>query len=238
MANFNTHITIAAAGAGLASTALFKAGYASAPEALVLTLAGTIGGILPDVDLKYSYPSKIIFSVLGTLIGLLAVFSVQRDVSVVELWVFGLLVFAVIRYLLWGVFHKLTVHRGAIHSVAAGVFFSLATINLSYHILGHDAAFAWFLGFFIFYGFLIHLILDELYSVDFMNHRVKRSFGTALKIVDLRKLPNSCLIVGLSVFLWFLAPESEAFVEALLNPTNRDFFRDDFLPRFEQGFLY
>jgi len=201
-----------------------------APEALVLTLAGTIGGILPDVDLKYSYPSKIIFSFLGVFSALLAVFSVQRDVSVVELWVFGLLVFFSIRYLLWGIFHRLTTHRGALHSVAAGLLFLCLTTNLSFHILGHSTIFSWFLGVFVFYGFLIHLILDEAYSVDFMNHRVKRSFGTALKVVDLDKFRNSLLIVMMTVFLWYLAPETGSFFGVVSDMQSIDFFKERFLP--------
>jgi hypothetical protein len=30
-------------------------------------------------------------------------------------------------------------------------------------------------------GYLTHLVLDEFYSVDLFNRKIKRSFGTALK---------------------------------------------------------
>lgn len=36
------------------------------------------------------------------------------------------------------------------------------------------------------FGFVIHLLLDELSSVDLLNRRIKRSFGSALKIISLK----------------------------------------------------
>lgn len=231
MANFQTHVTVAAAGSGLVSTVAFKASLVGAPEALVLTLAGIIGGILPDIDLKYSYPSKIIFSFLGLLSALLSVFSLSSVWSVLELWVFGLLVFLTLRYPLWSIFHKLTVHRGAIHSVAAGVLFLFLTAVLSFHILGHSPFFAWMLSFFVFFGFILHLVLDEAYSVDFMNRRVKRSFGSALKILDFGKFANSCFILVLSFFLWQVSPD---FSDVLLafDRTSLDEIKNTLLPEY------
>ena len=43
----------------------------------------------------------------------------------------------------------------------------------------------------MFVGFLTHLILDEMYSVDVYDTRIKASFGTALKFYDGKRLGES-----------------------------------------------
>lgn len=235
MANFTTHVAVAAASSGAASTTALKAGLIAVPEALILTLLGIIGGVLPDIDLKYSHPSKIIFSFLGLLGGLLTVFSVTGQWSVVELWVLGGVVFFCVRYPLWYMFHRLTTHRGAIHSVVAGVFAGCASVVLSYHVLGHAAHLAWLVGIFVFWGFMIHLVLDEVYSVDFMNQRVKRSFGSALKLIDMDKRLNSAFIVFFALILSFCLPPLQAFLDILL--TGRMDFYGEFLPHYMKTFF-
>ncbi len=230
MANFNTHVVVAAASSGLASTVALKVGHVGASEALILTFAGTIGGILPDVDLKYSYPSRIIFSILGTFSALVAVFSTSVQYSILELWILGFVTFLAIRYPAWWIFHKLTVHRGAIHSLAAGLFSCFSACALAYHVLGVEAFFAWMFGCSVFFGFVIHLALDEIYSVDFMNHRTKRSFGSALKIIDFDKRRNSFLIVMATFFVWQITPDIELFWNELWRVQNLTLIQESFLP--------
>ncbi len=62
----------------------------------------------------------------------------------------------------------------------------VATAVLSAYALGQGPITAWMAGLFVFIGFLIHLILDEIYAVDFSGARLKRSFGSALKLFDLQ----------------------------------------------------
>jgi hypothetical protein len=47
----------------------------------------------------------------------------------------------------------------------------------------------------LFIGFLTHLVLDEIYSVDVMDVHIKKSFGTALKLVDTRNPAASSAMV-------------------------------------------
>jgi hypothetical protein len=65
---------------------------------------------------------------------------------------------------------------------------------------------SWLLGFFMTLGYLIHLVLDELFSVDFTGVRVRRSFGTALKPLDVNQLPASCLVLFITLVAWFWTP--------------------------------
>ena len=62
---------------------------------------------------------------------------------------------------------------------------------------------SWLLGTFMTLGYIVHLALDELYSVDFTGVRVRRSFGSALKIIDLHRLPASCLLIFIALVAWF-----------------------------------
>ena len=52
--------------------------------------------------------------------------------------------------------------------------------------LGAPLSFALLVAIFVFVGALTHLILDECYSVDLANNRLKASFGSAIKIIDIR----------------------------------------------------
>ena len=54
MANFNTHLAVASVGSGLCATVALAGHAAPNNYLLTLTLAGTIGGILPDIDLRGS----------------------------------------------------------------------------------------------------------------------------------------------------------------------------------------
>ncbi len=64
MANFPTHILVGTVVAGSLAT-LTLAADVIAPENLVaVTLAGALGSVLPDIDLKDSRPSRALFAAL------------------------------------------------------------------------------------------------------------------------------------------------------------------------------
>ncbi|UDV01733.1 hypothetical protein J8N69_08890 [Marinomonas profundi] len=76
-----------------------------------------------------------------------------------------------------------------------------------------EAKTAWGIGGFIFLGATIHLILDELYSIELSGMRIKRSFGTAMKLTDWGE-PLASLVLVLCCALgywlspsWWLEPE-------------------------------
>ena len=50
MANFNTHLIVASTASGLTATGLMGAGVAEPREVLLYFSAGTLGGLLPDLD--------------------------------------------------------------------------------------------------------------------------------------------------------------------------------------------
>lgn len=230
MANFHTHITYAAAGAGLLSVLCLQVGMVDQQDALFLALTGTIGGILPDVDLQRSYPSRIMFSLMGIFIAFLMIFSLENDLSIVELWMVGIGTFVLIRFPVWQLFHRYSTHRGSIHSLAVALLSALAAANLSFHLLNKDEFTAWLTAFFVFLGFILHLVLDEIYSVDFSNRRIKRSFGSALKLLDWNKPGKTALILALCLFFWFTAPDERSFIDTLISPQTYQIIMTRLLP--------
>ncbi len=206
MANFNTHISVAAIVSGLAATTLLKLGAISESEAVLVSFLGTLGGILPDIDLKYSHPSRIIFNFLGILASFVAVFALQETFSIVELWMTAVMVFLLMRFPVWLVFDKYTTHRGAVHSILTATMLLYLTTSFAFHVYHQTALFAWLCGFFMFFGFILHLLLDELYSVDFIGNRLKSSFGSALKVADFKQWMSSTIIAAFTVFFWLASP--------------------------------
>jgi hypothetical protein len=72
---------------------------------------------------------------------------------------------------------------------------------------------AWLAAGFMSIGFLTHLILDEIYSVDVMDTRIKASFGTALKLVDAKHWGHSAAMAAATVLAFMLTPPTKIFVE-------------------------
>ena len=217
MANFNTHITVAAAASGLMSVLYLQVGLVDKSEVALLALAGTCGGILPDVDLQSSYPSRILFSLMATLIAFASVTAMGNNFSVLELWLVAGLSFFIIRYPVWRFFHKYTRHRGSTHTVIAAFLSMFMTAIFMHHWLEYPPFIAWIVASFMLFGFLIHLLLDEIYSVDFSNRRIKRSFGTALKLWDSRKPVETLLLASFTLLMWYLSPDAQVFWDTFSN---------------------
>jgi len=206
MADFNTHVFTAAAVASFGATLCTKLLNLPVSAALLLTAGGTIGGVLPDIDLKYSLASKILFSVLGCIAAIAWMFARLGDFAVLELWFFAVAVFLLFRYPVWSLFHQFTVRRGSLHSIAAAIMFGMLTAVFGEHVLKTDSDISWLLAVFVVIGVLIHLTLDEIYSVDFVGVRIKRSFGSALKLVDFERWLASSLVLFVSLVAWFWTP--------------------------------
>ena len=213
MADFNTHVLIAAGVASIAATVTAKLLDLPADLAILFTACGAIGGVAPDIDLKYSWPSKILFSVLAAVAALTMVFTHLANYTVTELLLGAMGFFLVVRYPIWWIFHQFTVHRGALHSIAACFMFAIATAVVGEHFLSLAPANSWLLACFMFGGCITHLLLDEIYSVDFMGARIKRSFGSALKLIDSQRILASVAVLFTALLLWIWTPPIEPIIE-------------------------
>lgn len=206
MANFNTHLSIATAastGAALFAVNVHLIITADMPGLIFL---GALGGLLPDIDASNSRPVKLLFNVLALMgvAGALQVFKDSYAPYPLLLIVAG--TYLSIRHGLFALFNGLTEHRGVFHSLLAAVFFALLMTCISYHFLHWDVLHAWLNGIFIALGFIVHLLLDELYSVDLSNAKIKTSFGTALKLFNYNNMTASTLMTVFTLMLYWTAP--------------------------------
>jgi hypothetical protein len=64
-------------------------------------------------------------------------------------------------------------------------------------------------------GYLVHLGLDELYSVDVHNRRLKKSWGTALKLYDYHHPRNSAIMAAAVLALLLASPSPRPLVQAV-----------------------
>jgi hypothetical protein len=217
MADFNTHMVGAVMVSGTTATALMMT-HTFSPQALMAYFVlGIVGGILPDIDSDRSIPIRWAFNILGVVTGFCLVLYLGAYYSLVELVFLWSACFIGIRYGLFVLFTKFTVHRGLIHSIPAGVFFSLATVVLAVQVFGEAALSAWLCGTFVFLGFLTHLTLDEFFSVDLRGVSLKRSFGTALNFGSFRSPLATGLLYLLTAVLFYLAPPADGFLNFILD---------------------
>lgn len=215
MANFTTHIAIGTVVSGGLAT-LTLAADVVAPENLVaVTFAGVLGSVLPDIDLKDSRPSRAMFAGLAIFFSFAVLFNAATELSIAELWILWLGTLVIVRYGLHSIFHRISVHRGIWHSILAAVFVSVATAVVFRNLLGKPEGVSWLAAAFMFVGYVTHLTLDEVYSVDVMDTRVKSSFGTALKFFDRRHLGASLAMAGAVAAVVLVAPRPDTFVEGL-----------------------
>ena len=231
MANFNTHLAVASVGSGLCATVALAGHAAPNNYLLTLTLAGTIGGILPDIDLERAVPARMLFSVLGIVAAFIALFTLQEQHSIAELWLVWLGAYFITRFGVYKAFERRTHHRGIFHSILAGVFFMILTADIFSRVLGQPPAQAWLTGLFLFIGFLIHLALDEIYSVDVEGRTIKKSFGTALKLFDTHSLGASAVMAVALVAVLLASPPTKDFVEMVKPPVFFAFLKDRLLPK-------
>jgi hypothetical protein len=169
----------------------------------------------PDIDLKDSRPSRIMFSGLAVFFAFVVLFTVAGKYSVAEMLImwFGTLVF--VRYGAKTIFHKFSYHRGIWHSILAMVFSAFVTAAAFKHIIGRHDGVAWLAAAFMAAGFLTHLVLDELYSVDVGDVRIKQSFGTAVKFVDMKHWGQTAAMAGATALAFLVTPPTKPFVEGM-----------------------
>ncbi|MDN6276332.1 metal-dependent hydrolase [Psychrobacter sp.] len=218
MANFNTHLNVAFIASGTLGLTIYKAGLIGESGFLMCVALGTIGGLLPDLDSDNSTPIKIGFHVISLAFAFTLVIHWSHELNLFALFALWLAGYGFIRYVVFYVFTTMTVHRGVIHSVPYMAIMGLGLTCLSYYGLQLPLTTSWFYGLFLFSGAMVHLTLDELYSVDLTGMRVKRSSGTAMKFYQHKnKWWYLLLYVTLGLLLYF-APPFEAFWQTLLDP--------------------
>ncbi|WP_299312576.1 metal-dependent hydrolase [uncultured Halomonas sp.] len=207
MANFRTHLVVAAAGGAAIAHGGWQGGLWEVREALQVLALVTLGGILPDIDADRSKAIRLIFNLLAVPAVVAGALLLQGRLDTGGLLLACGAIYLGVRYLGARLFSRFTVHRGLWHSLLAAGLCGLVTAALSHRLFAQPDTLAWAHGVAVTLGFVIHLALDELYSVDLIDARIKRSFGTALKPFDWRSPGNSLvmLLAAVNLLPWLPA---------------------------------
>ena len=218
MANFNTHLNGAFAVSGIAALTIYKAGLIDDSGFLMCVALGTIGGLLPDLDSDNSTPIKLGFNLASFMFAFGLVMHWRDDLSLVALIALWLAGYGFMRYVVFKLFTSMTVHRGVIHSVPYMAILGLGLTCFSYYVMENALTPSWFFGLFLFGGAMVHLTLDELYSVNLSGMKMKRSSGTAMKFYAHKDKWWYLLLYIMIALLVYFAPPFAEFWQQLRDP--------------------
>ncbi|MFO1062711.1 MAG: metal-dependent hydrolase [Pirellulales bacterium] len=181
MADFRTHMLTSTACGVVYAFAGFRGGM-PIPTCLIAGGLCSVSGMLPDLDSDSGRPLREATTLASAVIPMLMVERFQRlgyGHETMVLMAAGL--YILIRFGITEIFRRFTVHRGMWHSIpAAAVVGMIAFLIMS----SDDISVRMFKTMGVVLGFLSHLVLDEIWSIDYRKGRYqfKSSFGTALKL--------------------------------------------------------
>lgn len=238
MANFNTHLNGAFLVSGTLSLVIYKAGLVNDSGFLLCAALGTIGGLLPDLDSDHSTPIKLGFNIASLVFAFGLVMHWRSELSLLSLMALWLIGYGFMRYMVFSIFTKMTVHRGVIHSVPYMAILGVGLTCLSYYGLKNPLVASWFYGLFLFGGAMVHLTLDEMYSVNLSGMTLKRSAGTAMKFYQHKDKWWYLLLYALLALLVFFAPPFTLFWQTVTDASAWTQLKVGFLPTMIENLLY
>ena len=181
MAGFKTHITTSSVlGVGYAGLGV----HLGVPMESSLIAGGLcgVGGMLPDIDSDSGIPFRESMGFAAAIIPIMLLdrfreFGMNYEQIVLATGA----VYLFVRFALARMLAKYTVHRGMFHSIPAAFVFAGVVFLLSG---SGNLHLRYFKACGVFLGVMSHLVLDEIYAVEWARGRwrFKKSFGTALKL--------------------------------------------------------
>lgn len=204
MAGFKTHIT---------TSSILGIGYGAAgvvfwdmplPTAVLAGGLCGVSGMLPDLDSDSGVPLRESLALAAAVVPMFMLSRFQHlGWSHETIVLVGAAIYLLIRFGVGKLLKKYTVHRGMFHSIPAALIAGLLAflicecqeIHLRFYKAGAVVA-----------GFMSHLILDEIWSIDVRRgrFRLKSSFGTALKLYGQNFWANASTYLKL-ILLTYLA---------------------------------
>jgi membrane-bound metal-dependent hydrolase YbcI (DUF457 family) len=203
VAGFHTHITVSTAvGIGYA----FWGGAQYELPLSTCVLAGglcSIAGIMPDLDSDSGVPARETIGLAAAIVPMLLFQRFQAmGMGIEHMVLAGAPIYLVIRFGLGSVLKAVSIHRGMFHSIPAAIIAGL----IGYLICDSGVNLVrYYKAFGVTLGYITHLLLDEIWSLEFGAGlpRVKKSFGTALKLFGDEAgatLTTYCLLGLLTLF--------------------------------------
>ncbi len=212
MANFRVHILGAALPSAAAASLALAGGLVTPALGGVCFGLGVLGGILPDIDADNSVPTRIIFGALAVAAAIAVAMALADRAAPALVALAAIAAFLLIRVGLRALTAALCVHRGLVHSLPFAALVGVGVVYAAWRAFHLSPTPAWLAGAFLTGGFLIHLTLDELYSVDLLGARMKRSFGTALKLGSRRQLIGTTALYAGVITLATIGPSPDRFL--------------------------
>jgi membrane-bound metal-dependent hydrolase YbcI (DUF457 family) len=200
MADFKTHITTSTILGCVYGGLGFTTFDVPLAHCLVAGSLCSVAGMLPDLDSNSGIPQREMLSFVSVVVPILMLPRFQTlGLSPEQMVFIAGVMYVLIRFGIGGLFRKFTKHRGMWHSIPAAIVAGMATFLVC---LSTDFEIRLFKSWAVVIGFVSHLILDEIYAVDWQGRsiRIKKSFGTALKFVSSSFWPN-LTTYGVLIFL-------------------------------------
>jgi len=208
MAGFKTHVTFS----GLIGVGYGSAGVLllDAPLSTSILAGGLCGvsGMLPDIDSDSGIPLREAVALTAAIVPMMLVDRLKAlDLSAESVVLVAALFYLLVRFVFAEIVKRVTVHRGMFHSIPAAIIFGELAFLLT---SGDDMHLRFYKAGGVLAGYLSHLALDEIYSIEWRYGllRVKRSFGTAVKIWGDKWMANiaTFALLGLLTFATLYEP--------------------------------
>jgi len=192
MAGYRTHISFSGV-LGVAygsAAAYFLDSHFSPVQGALAGVLTWVAGMLPDVDSDSGKPVREVFGLLAAV----APFAMMGHLlewggNAEGAMLLAVLVYAAIRYGGSWLLMRLSVHRGMFHSIPA-MLIAAEMAFLAYKSESNLVKLLMAGG--VALGFFSHLLLDEIYAVEWSGVRIKlnKFAGSAIKLVGKRHIPN------------------------------------------------
>ena len=172
-----------------------------------------LAGMLPDLDSDSGRPVREIFGLTALLVPLLLLRRMSHSGATPEgTVVLGGILYLLIRFGAAWLFKHLTVHRGMFHSIPA------ALIAAEIVFLAHDSPIPYgrsTLAGGTFLGFMSHLLLDEIYSVDARGLKLRLNKAAGRLKLFSQSIPASVLTWLFLGVLTYLVGIEEGYCQAI-----------------------
>ncbi|NND96271.1 MAG: metal-dependent hydrolase [Pirellulaceae bacterium] len=202
MADFKTHIT----GSTIVGIAYGYWGVTQQSMSLEtgILAAGlcSVSGMLPDLDSDSGIPLRETSMFASAVIPILMLDRFREmQLSHESMVLATMLIYIGIRFVVVEFFRRFTVHRGMWHSLPAA-----ATAGLAAYLVMPcpEESVRLFKTSAVVIGFLVHLVLDEIWAIEFgfLRFRAKKSFGSALKLFGNNQFANLMVYAQVAVLAY------------------------------------
>lgn len=202
MGDYRQHITFASILGAVYAWAAYVLGGFHWLYGSVAALMATLSGLLPDLDHPIGVELKGFTGILGVLTAMAVWHHVRTDdpdfpFEIDLLAVVG--AYVLVRHGLRHVLSRIMVHRGISHSIPTCAVWGAATY-LYYPSTQHMVRLMMAAA--VVLGFLSHLLLDEICSVDLHGARLNKAFGTAIKFWAPSPWATLAMYALLSYLMW------------------------------------